>query len=151
MGFPRLRKSRYSWRKFSQPRGDYQSSSYSFNDASKREIKKQPNLNFQGPRNERAGGEHSTSLPPTTTSLPLPPIQNTTSTMSLSSKLSIKDVSLKGERVLIRVDFNVPMDKKTNEITNPAVSFIVLPFPSLSFPAAGDGSKLLTLFELGSI
>ena len=43
-------------------------------------------------------------------------------TMSLSSKLSIKDVSLKGERVLIRVDFNVPMDKKTNEITNPAVS-----------------------------
>ena len=42
--------------------------------------------------------------------------------MSLSSKLSIKDVSLKGERVLIRVDFNVPMDKKTNEITNPAVS-----------------------------
>lgn len=29
-------------------------------------------------------------------------------TMSLSSKLSITDVSLKGERVLIRVDFNVP-------------------------------------------
>jgi phosphoglycerate kinase len=30
------------------------------------------------------------------------------STMSLSNKLSIKDVQLKGERVLIRVDFNVP-------------------------------------------
>lgn len=29
-------------------------------------------------------------------------------TMSLSNKLSIKDVQLKGERVLIRVDFNVP-------------------------------------------
>jgi phosphoglycerate kinase len=29
-------------------------------------------------------------------------------TMSLSSKLSITDVSLKGEKVLIRVDFNVP-------------------------------------------
>lgn len=29
-------------------------------------------------------------------------------TMSLSSKLSITDVDLKGERVLIRVDFNVP-------------------------------------------
>ena len=28
--------------------------------------------------------------------------------MSLSSKLSITDVSLKGEKVLIRVDFNVP-------------------------------------------
>jgi phosphoglycerate kinase len=42
--------------------------------------------------------------------------------MSLSTKLSITDISLKGEKVLIRVDFNVPMDKKTNEITNPAVS-----------------------------
>lgn len=29
-------------------------------------------------------------------------------TMSLSSKLSITDVELKGEKVLIRVDFNVP-------------------------------------------
>lgn len=29
-------------------------------------------------------------------------------TMSLSSKLSITDVQLKGEKVLIRVDFNVP-------------------------------------------
>jgi phosphoglycerate kinase len=28
--------------------------------------------------------------------------------MSLSSKLSITDVNLKGEKVLIRVDFNVP-------------------------------------------
>jgi hypothetical protein len=29
-------------------------------------------------------------------------------TMSLSSKLSITDIKLEGERVLIRVDFNVP-------------------------------------------
>jgi len=28
--------------------------------------------------------------------------------MSLSSKLSITDLKLEGERVLIRVDFNVP-------------------------------------------
>lgn len=46
--------------------------------------------------------------------------------MSLSTKLSITDVNLKGEKVLIRVDFNVPMDKKTNEITNPAVSSFLL-------------------------
>lgn len=32
----------------------------------------------------------------------------TSITMSLSSKLSITDVNLKGEKVLIRVDFNVP-------------------------------------------
>ena len=45
-----------------------------------------------------------------------------TNNMSLSSKLTITDLKLKGEKVLMRVDFNVPMDKKTNEITNPAVS-----------------------------
>lgn len=53
--------------------------------------------------------------------------------MSLSSKLTITDVSLKGEKVLIRVDFNVPQDKKTNEITNPAVSgkaYVVDELPS---------------------
>jgi phosphoglycerate kinase len=36
--------------------------------------------------------------------------------MSLSSKLSIKDLDLKGKRVLIRVDFNVPLDG--TKITN---------------------------------
>ncbi|TLD09743.1 Phosphoglycerate kinase [Venturia nashicola] len=39
--------------------------------------------------------------------------------MSLSNKLSIQDVDLTGKRVLIRVDFNVPLDKETNsKITN---------------------------------
>lgn len=41
-------------------------------------------------------------------------------TMSLSNKLSIQDLDLKGKRVLIRVDFNVPI--QDNKITNPAVS-----------------------------
>lgn len=40
--------------------------------------------------------------------------------MSLSNKLSIQDLDLKGKRVLIRVDFNVPI--QDNKITNPAVS-----------------------------
>ena len=38
--------------------------------------------------------------------------------MSLSNKLSITDVDLKGKRVLIRVDFNVPLDS-SNKVTNP--------------------------------
>lgn len=40
--------------------------------------------------------------------------------MSLSNKLSITDLDLKGKRVLIRVDFNVPMQE--GKVTNPAVS-----------------------------
>lgn len=40
--------------------------------------------------------------------------------MSLSNKLSITDLDLKGKRVLIRVDFNVP--QQNGKITNPAVS-----------------------------
>ena len=34
------------------------------------------------------------------------------------AKLSIRDLELAGKRVLIRVDFNVPQDKNTGEITN---------------------------------
>ena len=31
---------------------------------------------------------------------------------------TLKDMDVKGKRVLVRVDFNVPLDKKTNEITD---------------------------------
>lgn len=40
--------------------------------------------------------------------------------MSLSNKLAITDLDVKGKRVLIRVDFNVPQQE--GKITNPAVS-----------------------------
>ena len=39
--------------------------------------------------------------------------------MSIANKLSITDLDLKDKRVLIRVDFNVPMQE--GKITNPAV------------------------------
>ena len=29
--------------------------------------------------------------------------------------LTLNDLDVKGKRVLVRVDFNVPLDKKTNE------------------------------------
>jgi hypothetical protein len=45
--------------------------------------------------------------------------------MSLSNKLSISDLDLKGKRVLIRVDFNVP--QQDGKITNPAVRDPIAP------------------------
>ena len=54
--------------------------------------------------------------------------------MSLSSKLTITDLDLKGKRVLIRVDFNVPM--QDGKITNPAVCLFIFSrvFVPLSHP-----------------
>lgn len=34
------------------------------------------------------------------------------------NKLSVEKVNLEGKRVLMRVDFNVPLDKQTGSITN---------------------------------
>ncbi|CDZ96270.1 phosphoglycerate kinase [Phaffia rhodozyma] len=67
--------------------------------------------------------------------------------MSLSSKLSIKDVSLKGERVLIRVDFNVPQDKKTGEITNPAR--IVAALPTVKYAIEQGAASVILMSHLG--
>jgi phosphoglycerate kinase len=76
--------------------------------------------------------------------------------MSLSSKLSITDLDLKGKRVLIRVDFNVPI--QDGKITNPAVSFsplcarhVFLKFNSvssqLSLPS-NTHSKMVRRYDL---
>lgn len=45
--------------------------------------------------------------------------------MSLSNKLAITDLALKDKKVLIRVDFNVPMDGE--KITNPQRIVAALP------------------------
>ncbi|GFZ50850.1 phosphoglycerate kinase [Saitozyma sp. JCM 24511] len=67
--------------------------------------------------------------------------------MSLSNKLSIKDVQLKGERVLIRVDFNVPQDKKTGEITNPAR--IVAALPTIQYALDQGAKSVILMSHLG--
>src|ERR1700754_2576966 len=43
------------------------------------------------------------------------------------AKLSVRDLDLAGKRVFMRVDFNVPQDKKTGEITNTARIAAALP------------------------
>jgi phosphoglycerate kinase len=60
--------------------------------------------------------------------------------MSLQNKLSIKDLDLKGKRVFIRVDFNVPLDGST--ITNN--QRIVAALPSIKY-AKEHGAKAIIL------
>jgi len=66
--------------------------------------------------------------------------------MSLSNKLSILDLDIKGKKVLIRVDFNVPLDAELN-ITN--TQRIVGAIPTIEH-ALGRGAKVvISMSHLG--
>mmetsp|Transcript_14657 Transcript_14657/g.28406 ORF Transcript_14657/g.28406 Transcript_14657/m.28406 type:complete len:497 (-) Transcript_14657:425-1915(-) len=64
--------------------------------------------------------------------------------MSLLSKASLEDVELEGKRVLMRVDFNVPFDKATGEISND--QRIVAALPSIKY-ALDKGAKSVVLMS----
>ncbi|KAJ1962580.1 phosphoglycerate kinase [Dipsacomyces acuminosporus] len=66
--------------------------------------------------------------------------------MSLSSKLSIKDIAVKGKRALVRVDFNVPQDKELN-ITNNAR--IVAALPTISYLLDQGAAGVVLMSHLG--
>lgn len=59
---------------------------------------------------------------------------------------TIKDLSLAGKRVLIRVDFNVPQDKVTGAITNN--QRIVAALPTIKF-ALAQGASVVLMSHLG--
>lgn len=63
--------------------------------------------------------------------------------MSLSNKLSIEDVDLKGKRVLCRLDLNVPQDK-SGKITNN--QRIVGALPTIKY-AIDHGAKAVILMS----
>ncbi|OCH95213.1 phosphoglycerate kinase [Obba rivulosa] len=65
--------------------------------------------------------------------------------MSLANKLSITDLDLKGKRVLIRVDFNVPM--QDGKVTNPAR--IVAALPTIKYAIDNGASKVILMSHLG--
>ncbi|KAF8810705.1 phosphoglycerate kinase [Phlegmacium glaucopus] len=65
--------------------------------------------------------------------------------MSLSNKLSLTDLDLKGKRVLIRVDFNVPLQDGT--ITNPAR--IVAAIPTVKYALDKGASAVILMSHLG--
>jgi phosphoglycerate kinase len=61
-------------------------------------------------------------------------------------KKSITDVPLKGRRVVMRVDFNVPQDKETGAITNPARMTAAL--PTIKY-ILDQGASLVLMSHLG--
>src|ERR1051325_2632564 len=61
-------------------------------------------------------------------------------------KLSIDKLDLKGKRVLMRVDFNVPQDKATGAITNPPR--IVAALPTIQY-ALDQGAAVILMSHLG--
>ena len=61
-------------------------------------------------------------------------------------KKSITDTPLKGRRVIMRVDFNVPQDKETGAITNPARISAAL--PTIKY-ILDQGGSLVLMSHLG--
>ncbi|BGP54599.1 hypothetical protein JCM8202_004970 [Rhodotorula sphaerocarpa] len=62
---------------------------------------------------------------------------------SLSSKLSIRDVDLKGKRVVMRVDFNVPFDGEGNITNNQRITAAL---PTVKY-AIDQGAKSIALLS----
>jgi phosphoglycerate kinase len=66
--------------------------------------------------------------------------------MSLSNKLSIQDVDVKGKRVLIRVDFNVPLDDN-KKVTN--TQRIVGAIPTIKYAIDHEAKVVILMSHLG--
>ncbi|KNB11974.1 hypothetical protein FOXG_11669 [Fusarium oxysporum f. sp. lycopersici 4287] len=66
--------------------------------------------------------------------------------MSLSNKLSITDVDVKGKRVLIRVDFNVPLDADKNITNNQR---IVGALPTIKYALENGAKSVILMSHLG--
>ncbi|EGE00234.1 phosphoglycerate kinase [Trichophyton mentagrophytes] len=66
--------------------------------------------------------------------------------MSLSNKLAITDIDLKGKRALIRVDFNVPLDSDF-KVTNP--QRIVGALPTIKYAVENGAKAVILMSHLG--
>ena len=58
------------------------------------------------------------------------------------NKKTVYDVDVKGKKVLVRCDFNVPQDKKTGEITSD--KRIVAAIPTLKYLLEQGGETVIT-------
>lgn len=66
--------------------------------------------------------------------------------MQLGSKLSIEDADLRGKRVLIRADFNVPLDEGGHISNNQR---IMATLPTLQYALAKQAHSLVLMSHLG--
>ena len=63
------------------------------------------------------------------------------------NKKSIKDISVKDKKVIMRVDFNVPQDKKTGAITDD--TRIKAALPTIEYILKNNPKKLILMTHLG--
>jgi len=62
------------------------------------------------------------------------------------NKLTLKDVNLKGKKVIVRVDFNVPLDEKLNISDDTRIQAAL---PTLKYILAQNASKIILMSHLG--
>lgn len=66
--------------------------------------------------------------------------------MAMIQKKSIEDIEVKGKKVIVRVDFNVPLDKATGEITDD--KRIIGALPTINY-LIQHGAKIILVSHLG--
>src|SRR3954464_15645689 len=63
-------------------------------------------------------------------------------------KLTVKDLNVRGKRVLVRVDYNVPMEEKDGQMVINDVTRIKETLPTLNL-LTGTGAKVILAAHLG--
>src|ERR1700682_3902128 len=64
------------------------------------------------------------------------------------AKLTVRDLKVRGKRVLVRVDYNVPMEEKDGQMVINDTTRITETLPTLEL-LLGQGAKVILMAHLG--